>query len=234
VANATEQEKDGAPNAIERREIGMILTQGVTLIDRMILPDARPTLMALVGLKDDYHEGGRALLQSLEERALPASVRGDRRDATRVLGDVYKQLNAPCGEFNQQSLQISTVALVSGASGDDSRYSMLESHLADLGTTRDALAGKIRDALFAAEFEDRPINDDRTLRDLSNIRAAARSGRSISGGRSRAFSRSQGQQAANPILIGAGARHVVHFSYSMSGLVVMDLGAQPVRTRSPS
>jgi hypothetical protein len=47
VANVTEQEKDGAPNAIERREIGMILTQGVTLIDRMIIPDARPMLSAL-------------------------------------------------------------------------------------------------------------------------------------------------------------------------------------------
>jgi serine/threonine protein kinase/WD40 repeat protein len=44
IANIDEQEKAGkASNTnVERSEIGMILSQGVTLIDRMILPDAHP------------------------------------------------------------------------------------------------------------------------------------------------------------------------------------------------
>ncbi|HEV2606739.1 MAG TPA: protein kinase family protein, partial [Xanthomonadaceae bacterium] len=44
IANIEEQEKAGnaSTNSIERREIGMILHRGVTLIDRMILPDAHP------------------------------------------------------------------------------------------------------------------------------------------------------------------------------------------------
>jgi len=44
IANLEEQEKAGKDNntSIERREIGMILGQGVTLIDRTILPDSHP------------------------------------------------------------------------------------------------------------------------------------------------------------------------------------------------
>lgn len=44
LANIDEQEQSGGVDAagIERREIGMILNQGATLIDRMIVPDARP------------------------------------------------------------------------------------------------------------------------------------------------------------------------------------------------
>jgi WD40 repeat protein len=47
VANIEEQEKLGGSAAIERREFGMILSQGVTLIDRMIIPDAHPITAAL-------------------------------------------------------------------------------------------------------------------------------------------------------------------------------------------
>ncbi|MBS0569757.1 MAG: protein kinase [Proteobacteria bacterium] len=47
IDNVEEQEKAGLPASIERREIGMILSQGVTLIDRMIIPDAMPISAAL-------------------------------------------------------------------------------------------------------------------------------------------------------------------------------------------
>ena len=60
IANIDEQEKAGLPAPIERREIGMILHQGVTLIDRTIIADASPLAVALspdgsllaVGLND--------------------------------------------------------------------------------------------------------------------------------------------------------------------------------------
>jgi WD40 repeat protein len=45
--NIEEQEKIGREAMIERREVGMILGQGVTLIDRMIIPDAIPITTAL-------------------------------------------------------------------------------------------------------------------------------------------------------------------------------------------
>jgi serine/threonine protein kinase/WD40 repeat protein len=47
VANIEEQEKAAGSADIERREFGMILDQGVRLIDRMIIPDARPITSAL-------------------------------------------------------------------------------------------------------------------------------------------------------------------------------------------
>ena len=62
IANIEEQEQAGKsdPQSIERHEIGMIENQGVTLIGRMIVPDANPMATALspdgsllaVGLND--------------------------------------------------------------------------------------------------------------------------------------------------------------------------------------
>jgi WD40 repeat protein len=60
IDNIEEQEKAGVPAAVERREVGMILHQGVTLIDRMIIADGQPQTAALspdgsllaVGLND--------------------------------------------------------------------------------------------------------------------------------------------------------------------------------------
>jgi WD40 repeat protein len=60
IANIDEQEKVGLSAAVERREVGMILSQGVTLIDRMIIADASPLTAELspdgsllaVGLND--------------------------------------------------------------------------------------------------------------------------------------------------------------------------------------
>jgi len=60
ISNIEDEEKAGASAAIERREVGMILHQGVTLIDRMIIADANPLATALspdgsllaVGLND--------------------------------------------------------------------------------------------------------------------------------------------------------------------------------------
>jgi WD40 repeat protein len=49
LANIEEQEQAGKvdPASIERREFGMVMHQGVTLIDRMILPEARPLAAGL-------------------------------------------------------------------------------------------------------------------------------------------------------------------------------------------
>ena len=45
--NIEEEELAGAERMVERREVGMILNEGVTLIDRMIIPDAQPMTTSL-------------------------------------------------------------------------------------------------------------------------------------------------------------------------------------------
>jgi WD40 repeat protein len=87
IANIEEQEKAGKADMsmIERREIGMILSQGVTLIDRMIVPDAPPLAAELspdgrilaLGLGDVtvrwYDSKSMAELGRVDLRALPTS-----------------------------------------------------------------------------------------------------------------------------------------------------------------
>ena len=47
IANIEEKQAAGKPAELERREIGMIKHQGVTLIDRFIIPEANPMATAL-------------------------------------------------------------------------------------------------------------------------------------------------------------------------------------------
>ncbi|HEY7415596.1 MAG TPA: hypothetical protein VH593_10415, partial [Ktedonobacteraceae bacterium] len=54
--------------------------------------DIRPTMMALLGLKDDYTHDGRVLFEVMTENALPPAVRNNRAFYTQ-LAEVYKQIN---------------------------------------------------------------------------------------------------------------------------------------------
>jgi hypothetical protein len=110
--------------------------------------DIRPTMLVLTGLTDDYAHDGRALIETLSERALPPSLTGDRGFAFVALATAYKQINAPVGELGQATLEISTRALA----GDDATYARLEGELTTLTTARDDLASVILDKLEAAEF----------------------------------------------------------------------------------
>ncbi len=65
--------------------------------------DIRPTILALVGLKDDYIQAGRVLFEDLADSALPTSVVNARQIITQ-LAQVYKKINAPVGELiNKQA-----------------------------------------------------------------------------------------------------------------------------------
>jgi hypothetical protein len=55
--------------------------------------DVRPTLMALLGLKDDYVHDGRVLAEWLESSALPQGIKQRQEDFIELAED-YKQLNA--------------------------------------------------------------------------------------------------------------------------------------------
>ena len=119
--------------------------------------DTRPTIMALVGLQDDYTTEGRVILEDLDPGALPQSLRAHH--ATLIgLGKVYKQLNAPVGQFGLDTLQISTTALASNSAGD-STYQTLENELTSLGSQRDSIAGQIDALLLGAEVNGAVINE---------------------------------------------------------------------------
>ena len=122
--------------------------------------DIRPTILLLAGLQDDYVHDGRVLAEDLHERALPSSVRGEQ---FQLLAAVYKQLNATLGAFGQQTLRISTKALASGSTADDSKYQSLENQLSALTTRRDSIAAQIRTALDGAEFRGQPLEPLQTL-----------------------------------------------------------------------
>ena len=109
--------------------------------------DIRPTLLTVLGLKDDYTHDGRVLVEHLEEDALPRSLRHGRGDLVR-LAQVYKQLNAPFGAVGLASLPISTKAL----KGDDATYAELEKRIGDFTRQRDAVASAMIALLDGAAF----------------------------------------------------------------------------------
>ncbi len=122
--------------------------------------DIRPTILQLAGLQDDYVHDGRVLVEDLHQSAIPASARGVE---FQLLAAVYKQLNATLGAFGQQTLSISTKALASGSTTDDSKYQSLENQLSALTTQRDSIAAQMRTALDGAEFGGQPLQPLQTL-----------------------------------------------------------------------
>jgi hypothetical protein len=117
--------------------------------------DLRPTMLALTGLKDDYLSDGRVVTQLLDNRVVPDELDGH---STEDLGSTYKQLNAPFGQFANDTLVASTAAV---RSTDDLKYDKLEAQIASLTVQRNDLANHIRDALNdAAAGGDKISNDD--------------------------------------------------------------------------
>ncbi|HEX7976330.1 MAG TPA: hypothetical protein VF498_18105, partial [Anaerolineales bacterium] len=119
--------------------------------------DVRPTMLALLGLKDDYPHDGRALIEELKGWAIPAAAR--KSDTFVQLAQLYKQINAPLGQLSLASLQASTVALKSGSAADDSVYTQVEGQLIQLNQARDAVAAQIIALLENAEFNNQPIGE---------------------------------------------------------------------------
>jgi len=114
--------------------------------------DIRPTVMALTGLKDDYVEDGRVLTEDLT-----ISPGATRQPGFEQLARCYKQLNSSVGEFGTDVLVADTAAMKSGSSTNDSTYQRVNAEIKLLGTARDALATRIKNDLYNAEFDDRPV-----------------------------------------------------------------------------
>jgi arylsulfatase A-like enzyme len=116
--------------------------------------DIRPTLLGLLGLRDDYRSQGRALAEDLQRWALPEGVSGSG-DEFVELARAYKRINAPVGELGLASLKISTAALA----GDDATYNSLENRLQLITIFRDALAARMLNRLEDAELHGQRISD---------------------------------------------------------------------------
>jgi hypothetical protein len=119
--------------------------------------DLRPTMLTLLGLKDDYETDGRAVVEPLYDWAIPQSLIAHRETLLR-LAAAYKQLTAPFGTFGMQTLKASTTALASNTTGD-ARYTQAENAIASLTAQRNDLALAIRGALNAAEFNRQALNE---------------------------------------------------------------------------
>jgi hypothetical protein len=100
--------------------------------------DLRPTLMALVCLKDSYTHQGRVLMEDLKDSALPDSV-SSKRDSLAPLLRTFKRLNAPVGQFGRAAIQMSTTAI----KADDATYATIEAKLDRLVGKRDVLVASI-------------------------------------------------------------------------------------------
>ncbi|HZU68893.1 MAG TPA: hypothetical protein VFA09_16580 [Ktedonobacteraceae bacterium] len=112
--------------------------------------DVRPTMMELLGLKDDYSHDGRVLFEVLQPWALPPAVQHNLLALT-LLAQAYKQINAPVGTLGLTTLGISTVALESNAP-NDSTYTSLENQLISITNVRNAIAAQMIAILESAEF----------------------------------------------------------------------------------
>jgi hypothetical protein len=114
--------------------------------------DIRATLLALVGLKDDYVGDGRVLTEDLTVR--PGATSSPLFDAEAVC---YKQLNSSVGTFGTDVIQADTAALKTGSAAGDQQYQTFLTRLQAIGSARDKLAGQMKQELWNAEFSGTPL-----------------------------------------------------------------------------
>jgi hypothetical protein len=118
--------------------------------------DIQPTMMALLGLKDDYTPDGVVLGDVIKPTAQPPAM-ASSDPALRPLAQVYTQLDAAVGPFGLATLTASTRALASRSPGD-ATYTSIENQLSSLGTARNALAAQMQALLMGAEFGGKPVS----------------------------------------------------------------------------
>ena len=116
--------------------------------------DVRPTLMALLGLTDDYLHEGRVVAEFMQDNALPPGIRKSRENFVE-LAQVFKQLNAPKGELCRASLVWSNRSVTS----TDKVYARYLKQIGEITEQRDELASQIKTVLSNAEFHDQPVGE---------------------------------------------------------------------------
>jgi len=131
--------------------------------------DLRPTMMYLLGLKDDYQHDGRVILEMVDPNVQASNLHAHSETMLR-LGQIYKQINAPFGSLAQNTLTVSTFAITSTSDGD-SVYNNLESKIAAWTSQRDSLATQIKSLLEGAEFGGLFINEQQAKEIISDAQS---------------------------------------------------------------
>jgi hypothetical protein len=116
--------------------------------------DVRPTMLALLGLKDSYVHDGRVMAEWLEEHALPIGIRRKRENFVE-LATFYKQLNATLGSVGRNSLRYANRQIT----GNDAAYSQYVTTIGSFTAQRDALATTIKTTLNGAAFSGDPVDE---------------------------------------------------------------------------
>ena len=116
--------------------------------------DVRPTIMALLGLKDDYVHEGRVVAEWMQQKALPDGIQ-DRREDFIELAQIYKQLNAPLGQLGRASLVWSNRSVT----GTDKIYARYLKRIGEITEERNELASQIKTVLNNAEFHNQPVGE---------------------------------------------------------------------------
>jgi hypothetical protein len=99
--------------------------------------DIVPTVNAVLGLSPDYQPDGRVITQILT----PSVAKGGNGKSFTELGDLYKQLNAPYGDFAHSLI----VASTNGIKADNATYLTTEQQIQQLASRRDDLVQQIKD-----------------------------------------------------------------------------------------
>ncbi len=126
--------------------------------------DIRPTMMTLLGMKDDYTHQGRVLSEEFKGWAIPPAMRED--GSYIPLAHTFKQIEAPVGQLGMASLFVSTKALKSHDAGD-ATYNQLENQLISITGQRDALAAQMITLLEGAAFNGQVINEQQAQQLIS-------------------------------------------------------------------
>ena len=116
--------------------------------------DMRPTLLAVLGLKDSYASDGRVLFEVLQDGVLSPDA-ADQRSLLIGLGRDFKRINAPVGDLGLATLGLATQAL---ASPDDARLSATDAALDGLAARRAELASRMLATLEGAAFAGRRVD----------------------------------------------------------------------------
>lgn len=134
--------------------------------------DIRPTLLALVGLTDDYASDGRVITEITTPGTLPASA---ATSTATQLGTLLKQLNSPTYNsaegandgFGPATLVADTEALKSGNASNDSTYTDVTGRIATITAQRNAVVSDIQARLTAAD-SGTPIDPAAAATDQAN------------------------------------------------------------------
>jgi hypothetical protein len=102
--------------------------------------DIRPTLLYLLGLKDDYESDGHVIVPALTN---PNAA----LQSTWDLAKGYDQINSSVGQFATDTLIADTNALTTGSPSDDSTYEDVQAALQQLADDRDTAAAPIKQVL---------------------------------------------------------------------------------------